>query len=130
VKFSNLVTIKEKGCQIKKGIRKKMKTHENKTCLGWKHVKPPQNCNHTYNLSKFLFFDNGHHILDYFCLFKVYLISSRLHLINYFEKFNTHWKIWTYMEYIRDKIIPITEFGNLNIYFKTRVVDGILGWIF
>jgi len=33
----------------------------------------------------------GHHILDfYFYFFKVYLISFRLHLINYFEKFNKH----------------------------------------
>jgi hypothetical protein len=31
------------------------------------------------------------------------------------------------MEYICDKIIPITKSENLNIYFKTRVVDGILG---
>jgi hypothetical protein len=31
------------------------------------------------------------------------------------------------MEYIRDKIIPVTEFENLNMYFKTRVVDGIIG---
>jgi hypothetical protein len=29
------------------------------------------------------------------------------------------------MEYIHDKIIPIIEFEI--IYFKTRVVDGILG---
>jgi len=33
------------------------------------------------------------------------------------------------MEDIRDKIIPI-EFENLNIYFKTRVVDGLLGEFF
>jgi len=31
------------------------------------------------------------------------------------------------MEYIHHKIILVTEFENLNIYFKTRVVDGILG---
>jgi hypothetical protein len=31
------------------------------------------------------------------------------------------------MEYICDKIIPIIELEILNIYFKTRVVDGILG---
>jgi hypothetical protein len=31
------------------------------------------------------------------------------------------------MEYICDKIIFITEFENSNIYFKTRVVNGILG---
>jgi hypothetical protein len=31
------------------------------------------------------------------------------------------------MECICDKIILVTKFKNLNIYFKTRVVDGILG---
>jgi hypothetical protein len=30
------------------------------------------------------------------------------------------------MEYIHNKLIPIIEFENLNIYFKTTVVDGIL----
>ncbi len=30
------------------------------------------------------------------------------------------------MEYICDKIMPIIEFENFNIYFKTKVVDGIL----
>ncbi len=33
------------------------------------------------------------------------------------------------LEYIHDKIIPVIEFENLNIYFKTKVVDGIFGWI-
>jgi hypothetical protein len=33
-------------------------------------------------------------------------------------------------EYICDKIIFITKFENLNIYFKISVVDGIFGWIF
>jgi hypothetical protein len=31
------------------------------------------------------------------------------------------------MEHICDKIILVIEFENLNIYFKTRVVHGILG---
>jgi hypothetical protein len=31
------------------------------------------------------------------------------------------------VEYIYDKIILITKFKILNIYFKTKVVDGILG---
>jgi hypothetical protein len=31
------------------------------------------------------------------------------------------------MEYIHDKIIPVIEFENLNIYFKTKVVHGIFG---
>jgi len=34
------------------------------------------------------------------------------------------------MEYICDKIILVTEFEILNVYFKTHVVDGILGCIF
>jgi len=32
-----------------------------------------------------------------------------------------------HMEYIHDKIKPVTKFENLNIYFKIKVVDGILG---
>jgi hypothetical protein len=39
----------------------------------------------------------GHHILDYFYFLKVYLISFKLNLINYFENFNKHWKIWMYV---------------------------------
>jgi hypothetical protein len=31
------------------------------------------------------------------------------------------------MEYICDKIIFVTKFEKLHIYFKTRVVGGILG---
>ncbi len=68
----------------------------------------------------------GHHILNYFCLFSIYVLIFRPNLMNYLknpiniEKFEQ-------MEYICDKIIPITKFENLIIYFKTRVVDGILG---
>jgi hypothetical protein len=35
-----------------------------------------------------------------------------------------------HMEYIRDIIMPITKLEILNIYFKTMVVDGILGEFF
>jgi hypothetical protein len=31
------------------------------------------------------------------------------------------------MEYICDQIILVIEFENLNMYLKSRVVDGILG---
>jgi hypothetical protein len=31
------------------------------------------------------------------------------------------------MEYICDQIIFVIEFENLIIYFKSKVVDGILG---
>jgi len=34
------------------------------------------------------------------------------------------------MEYICDQIVPITKFENLNLYFKSWIIDGILGWIF
>jgi hypothetical protein len=32
-----------------------------------------------------------------------------------------------HMGYIHDKIILVTKFENLNIYFKTKVMDRILG---
>jgi hypothetical protein len=32
----------------------------------------------------------GHHILNYFCLFSIYVISFRPNSINYFEKSNKH----------------------------------------
>jgi hypothetical protein len=32
-----------------------------------------------------------------------------------------------YMEYVCDQIIFVIEFENLNMYFKSKVVDGILG---
>jgi hypothetical protein len=31
------------------------------------------------------------------------------------------------MEYNCDQIILVMEFENLNMYFKSKVVDGILG---
>jgi hypothetical protein len=34
------------------------------------------------------------------------------------------------MEYICDQIIPIIEFENLNMYLKSTIVNGIIGWIF
>jgi hypothetical protein len=32
-----------------------------------------------------------------------------------------------HMEYICDKIIHIIKFEKMHIYFKTRVVNGIIG---
>jgi len=34
------------------------------------------------------------------------------------------------MEHICDQIILVTKFENLNMYLKSKVVTGILGWIF
>jgi hypothetical protein len=42
-------------------------------------------------------------------------------------KNSTNIEEFEHMEYIHDKIIHVTKFKNLNIYFKIRVVDGILG---
>jgi hypothetical protein len=42
-------------------------------------------------------------------------------------KNSTNIEDFEHTKYIHDKIIPATKFENLNIYFKTRVVDGILG---
>jgi hypothetical protein len=68
----------------------------------------------------------GHHILNYSCFLKVYLISFKLHIINYLKN-STNIENLEHMEYICDKIILFRKFENLNIYFKTKVVDGILG---
>jgi hypothetical protein len=42
-------------------------------------------------------------------------------------KNSTNIEKFEHMEYICDKIILVIEFEILNIYFKTRVVDGIVG---
>ncbi len=62
----------------------------------------------------------GHHILDYFCFVKAYLISFRFKLVNYF-KYNKHRRI-EHMEYI---VTIEYTFENLHIYFKIRVVGVI-----
>jgi hypothetical protein len=57
------------------------------------------------------------------------LIIFRLNSINYFKNPINIEKLEC-MENIFDKIIPITKFEKLHIYFKTKVVNGILAWIF
>jgi hypothetical protein len=42
-------------------------------------------------------------------------------------KISTNIEEFEYMEYICDHIIPMTKFENLNMYLKSKVVDGILG---
>ncbi len=71
----------------------------------------------------------GHHILDFFAYFKyIWLVLDFIYSI--ILKNSTKIEEFECMEYIHDKIIPITEFEIFNIYFKTKVVDGILKWIF
>jgi len=67
-----------------------------------------------------------HHILNYFHSFYVYLISFKLHL-SIILKNSINIEDFEHMEYICDKIIFVTKFEILNIYLKTRVLDGIFG---
>jgi hypothetical protein len=41
-------------------------------------------------------------------------------------KNSTNIEKFEHLDYICDKIILIIEFENLNIYFKIKVMDGIL----
>jgi hypothetical protein len=45
-------------------------------------------------------------------------------------KNSTNIEEFEHLEYIHDKIILVTNIEILNIYFKTKVVDGIFGWFF
>jgi hypothetical protein len=60
------------------------------------------------------------------CLKYIWLAFDFISSINL--KNSTNIEKFEHMEYICDKIIPITKFEILNIYFETRVVDKILGW--
>jgi len=42
-------------------------------------------------------------------------------------KFSIRIEDFEHLEYICDKMILLIEFEILNIYFKTKVLDGILG---
>jgi hypothetical protein len=78
----------------------------NTSGYGWKHTKhpPPPSPQIVVTLIIFMWLifwwcmDITSWILLFFS--KVYLISFRLHLINYFEKFNKHWRFWTYGVYL------------------------------
>ncbi len=50
----------------------------------------------------------------------------KLNLFN-FLKNSTNNEKFECMEYICDKIILVIEFEKLHIYFKTKVVSGIIG---
>jgi hypothetical protein len=69
----------------------------------------------------------GHHILDYFFLCKVYLIKLKCNLFNFLKNPTNNAKLEC-MEYIYDKIIPITKFEkNSYILHLIKVVNGIIG---
>jgi hypothetical protein len=57
-----------------------------------------------------------------FACFK-YLISFKLKLINSFLNLFFFGKN-EHMKYICDKLILVTKFEKLRVYFKTRVVNG------
>jgi hypothetical protein len=59
----------------------------------WKHTKPPQNCNHKYNLSTIYLFDKiWTSQLGFFYLFYICLIGL--------QKSNKHWRTWMYGIYL------------------------------
>jgi hypothetical protein len=83
-----------------------------------KHTKPPQNCNHNYNLSANTVFGNiqiSH--LGFFIFFKVCLINLKLDLIN-FLKISINNETLECMEYICDKIIHLIEFEKIAYIFQ------------
>jgi hypothetical protein len=95
---------------------------------GWKNTKLPKNCKHKYNIFRNVFMVMyGHHILNYFCLFSICVISFIPTLINYFEKSNKHWKNWTYGIYI-SKLGLWTEFlGEFCMVYDTNIHQLNLG---
>jgi hypothetical protein len=62
------------------------------------------------------------------CLKYIWLVLEFISLI--VLKNLTNIEEFEHMECISDKIIFVRQFENLNIYFKTRVVDGIFKCIF
>ncbi len=68
----------------------------------------------------------GHHILGYFPLFYVYFNGFRLKLISFKKNLKTI-QNFEHIEYIWDKIIPITKFEKSHIYFKIKVFFGFFG---
>ncbi len=64
-----------------------------------------------------------------FAYFK-YIWSALDFIQSIIKKKSTNIEKFECMEYIYDKIILVRKFEKLNIYFKTKVVDGILGWNF
>ncbi len=68
----------------------------------------------------------GHHILNFFACFK-YILLTLDFIQSIILKNSINIENFEHTKYIHDKIILARKFENLNIYFKTRVVDGILG---
>jgi hypothetical protein len=66
----------------------------------------------------------GHHILDYFYSIQVYCISFKLKWIYLKRNSNKHSQNWTYEIYLFQN--NIMEYEKLQIYFKTKVMGGIL----
>ncbi len=85
---------------------------------------PFKNCSHFSIIFLQLLFliIYGHHILDYFFLFLVYLINLRLKLVKNNNNNSKNIEKLEHMEYICDK--------KIHIYFKTMVMVAIFGRIF
>jgi hypothetical protein len=107
-----------------------MKKKKGHMIFGWKHIKPPKNCNHKYNFFTIKIFGNiwTSVLVIFSCFNYIWLAldlikSIILKIPSKIEKFEC-------MEYIYDQIISIIKFENLNMYLKSKVVDGIFRRIF
>jgi hypothetical protein len=67
----------------------------------------------------------GHHILNSFCSFQVYCINFKLKL-TYLKETRTNIYKFEHMKYICVKQIHFTKYEKLQIYFKTKVMSGVL----
>ncbi len=87
--------------------------------------KSPKQFGHKLIVLQVIFFDNGHHILDYYYFLNIHLISFKFKLLNLFQIYNKHWKNWTYGIYFQQSN---TYWSHLNmkkyIYIQTKVVGG------
>jgi hypothetical protein len=67
------------------------------------------------------------YFLFYFSFWHIFTHTHNIYIYINKVKNPTNIEEFERIEYIYERIIPIIEFEILNIYFRTRVVDGILG---
>jgi len=87
---------------------------------------PPKNCNHKYCISTFGFFNVSIEITSWIKKNCLKYIGLDLDLRQSFKKKTpTNIVELQHLKYICDKIIFVTKYEKLHIYFKIKVVGGI-----
>jgi hypothetical protein len=97
--------------------------------IGWKHTKPLTNCNHIL-FAIYVFTNIWTSHLELFFVYFKYIWLALDFIWSIILKKKTNIEEFECMECICDKIIRVVEFENFNIYFKTKVVNGILKHFF